>query len=977
MFSFFVLAPSQGQVLRHVQGEILIKVASSNKVLPNHILNQISNSSRKSIQCSPVSDKLGIWKLRFDANEINELQLLAHLKGQNDILDVQKNHWITYRETLPNDPQFALQWPFLNNGSNGATEDIDFDAELAWDITTGGNTSLGDEIVVAIFDNGIDIDHEDLQNNLWINSKEIPLNGIDDDENGYVDDYHGWNITTESDDINGGNHGTSSAGIIGAEGNNGIGISGINWNVKLMIIKQPVNVNEAMVLESYAYAYNMRKLYNQSNGEKGAYIVATNNSFGIDFGKPDEAPLWCSFFDSLGTEGIISCAATTNMPNDVDQLGDLPTTCESDYLLTVTNINQNGFLHEEAGFGKKSIDIGAFGDGIYTTKLDDNYGYSTGTSIATPQVAGAIALLYSGNCDNLARLSKADPAAAALLAKQIILDSSVENFDLNDITKSGGLLNINEALLNSDDRCSTCLEPSSLKAINIQENSVQISWIAGIHGFQTNLSWKPEYEDDWIELENVQTPILLNDLISCAFYDVKIQSVCDDNSSNFTNHLRFETDGCCTMPDDVNIEVLSETQSYMNWTPVTAADNYTVRIRMEGTHSGWETFTVVDNSINFNTLNECTAYEIEFKSICSAAVNSEFGNRQKFITLGCGSCTDIDYCSARSNNSQGEWINRIKLNELENASGSDYGYGDYTGMSTDLVKGENYRLQIEPGYAGNEYPQYFKAWIDYNQNGVFENESELIFDSGGEINQSIDALIQVPNIALEGITRLRIVMKFINNSIEPSPCENGFGFGEVEDYCVNILQDPAFCDRPNAIDTMDVVEEAAAIVWNDFTDDHSDHNLRFRLAGNHNWQIYENVNSPFLIENLEECTEYEVQIEANCAVEGSSGFTQTLSFNTRCQSNIFNPNQDSIFVKISPNPFTDFLEVEVALQEPSEIHFYLFDQTGRLVKIMNPERYSRGLTTYNFNNINDLSSGIYLLKMQTNKIQSVHKIIKL
>jgi hypothetical protein len=142
--------------------------------------------------------------------------------------------------------------------------------------------------------------HSDLTDNLWKNHKEIPGNGIDDDGNGYVDDYEGWNAVSQNGNVySSGSHGLNVAGIIGARGNNEMGVSGMNWDIKIMQIRLS-QVREDNVLRAYEYALSHRKRYNESGGIEGAFVVATNSSWGIDRGRPEDAPLWCAFYDSLG-----------------------------------------------------------------------------------------------------------------------------------------------------------------------------------------------------------------------------------------------------------------------------------------------------------------------------------------------------------------------------------------------------------------------------------------------------------------------------------------------------------------------------------------------------------------------------------------------------------------------------------------------------------------------------------------------------
>ena len=282
--------------------------------------------------------------------------------------------------------------------------------------------------------------------NLWKNYGEIENNGIDDDGNGFIDDYHGWDTGSNSDAVgDGGGHGTPVAGIVGAVGNNGVGVAGVNWDVKLMIVQGGTGI-ESEVLEAYSYPLVARKAYNETDGEEGAFVVSTNASWGIDQGQPADAPLWCSFYDTLGVHGIISCGATANANFNIDIVGDLPTGCSSEYLISVTNMNDNDVKVTSAGFGATTIDLGAFGQGTFTTTLS-NYGGFGGTSGATPHVTGSVALLYSAPCPTLISIAKSDPLVAAQMVRDFILNEADPNPSLAGITVTGGRLNINLSLI--------------------------------------------------------------------------------------------------------------------------------------------------------------------------------------------------------------------------------------------------------------------------------------------------------------------------------------------------------------------------------------------------------------------------------------------------------------------------------------------------------------------------------------------------
>src|SRR5690606_32168659 len=218
---------------------------------------------------------MNIYKITLNTETSDEASFLRKLKADREVSIAQFNHYVYPRSTIPNDPSFSSQWHHVNDGSNGLA-DADIDSDLAWDITTGGVTALGDTIVVCVIEGG-NLLHTDLIDNAWFNYNEIPGNGIDDDGNGYIDDFRGWNVQSQSDNgVYNGNHGTGVMGMIGAKGNNENGTVGANWDIKIMSVAGHDLSDEAAMIQAYTYPLIQRKLYNQSEGENGSFVVATN-----------------------------------------------------------------------------------------------------------------------------------------------------------------------------------------------------------------------------------------------------------------------------------------------------------------------------------------------------------------------------------------------------------------------------------------------------------------------------------------------------------------------------------------------------------------------------------------------------------------------------------------------------------------------------------------------------------------------------
>ena len=375
-----------------------------------------------------LSQRLNIWLFETNDRAESHEAKMERLSKNPDVRVIQNNHTNIYlRESIPNDPYYYQQWaPAI------------MQLPLAWEMfTTGGVTAMGDTIVVAVIDGGAYLSHEDLS--FWKNAHETPNNGVDDDGNGYVDDYDGWNAYSHNGSVISNNHGTHVSGIIGAVGNNATGVSGVNWNVKIMPVCGSSG-NESVVVEAYSYVLEMRARYNETNGAEGAFVVATNSSFGVDYGKPQNYPIWCAMYDEMGNVGILSCGAGPNLNVNVDVVGDVPSTCPGDYLIGVTNTTSADVKYNSAGYGINNIDIGAPGTSIYST-IPNGYGNMTGTSMATPQVTGTIALMYAAMTEELILACKEDPANFCLTVRESLFEGADHLASLEGLVADARRLN--------------------------------------------------------------------------------------------------------------------------------------------------------------------------------------------------------------------------------------------------------------------------------------------------------------------------------------------------------------------------------------------------------------------------------------------------------------------------------------------------------------------------------------------------------
>lgn len=400
-----------------------------------------------------LSQRQNIHLLKYDTTSVEDQVLINELADNANVVNVSYDYRVVDR-TDPDDPGFWDQWGVST-----------IQADKVWETTTGGYTVNGDRIVVAILDSGFDVYHEDIADNIWTNRGEIPGDGIDNDENGFVDDYYGWNFINDSPEHVSDAHGHSVAGIIGAKGNNGIGVTGINWDVELMVLEARM-VSD--IIAAYEYIIDQRTLYNETHGKKGAFVVATNASFGINKIHCSDQPLWGEMYDKLGEQGVLTAAGTANNAWDVDSEGDMPTTCPSEFLMTVLNTNDYDERYIGSAYGAASIDMGAPGQNSFTTKPFDQYGNFNGNSAAAPHLAGAIALLYSLPCPDLANGALDVPEVTAKRVREALLNG-VDKIDaLTDQTVTGGRLNVYKAM---ELLTAGCKEgPKEVSAVHVMPN---------------------------------------------------------------------------------------------------------------------------------------------------------------------------------------------------------------------------------------------------------------------------------------------------------------------------------------------------------------------------------------------------------------------------------------------------------------------------------------------------------------------------
>lgn len=770
----------------HLPGEIIVQFHS--KTSPDEIAfryAEIHGVPTRIESVKLISKPMNIYKITLNPETSDEASFLRKLKSDREVHIAQFNHYVYPRATVPNDPSFSSQWHHVNDGSNGL-EDADIDSDLAWDITTGGLTALGDTIVVCVIEGG-NLMHTDLIDNAWFNHNEIPGNGIDDDNNGYVDDYKGWNVQSESDaGVYNGGHGTMVMGMIGAKGNNDHGGVGINWDVKIMSVAGESLQDEASIVEAYTYALVQRMLYNETQGENGAFVVVTNASWGIDYANPDDYPIWAAVYDTLGVHGILNCGATSNENVNVDVDGDMPSAVPSNYMISVTATNaydQRTF----SGYGATTIDLAAPGKNVVTSSGSNGTTSDSGTSFSSPLTAGVIALLYSVPCTDFAEMARDNPQLGADYIRHMLLTGvdPIESLALETIT--GGRLNAYNSLSLILDDCEAdfCLPPFSFNYEVRNDSILSFTW--NLSEDQTaTLRYRMLGSDNWTYIENLDTTYFQIDTLPyCTDYEFEIASNCSDiiEDLNFSSTLIIQTTGCCVAPLEYAQDYKTETEIGLVWATGFNISGYEIYYRI-GETDDW-IFSGETSLGNFvvNDLDPCTSYEILIKPDCITGF--DVGVHLAIRTNGCGTCLDLDYCTSLGQYSNDDYIKAVAVGDYINQSENNGGYAIFEDTELELHQSSEYTIALTPGFSGYQFLENFKLWIDLNQDGVFDDD-EILFETNSPSANTVTGVINIPESTELGATRMRVSMiyaGFQNN--KPNAC-GPFAFGETEDYCINI-----------------------------------------------------------------------------------------------------------------------------------------------------------------------------------------------
>ncbi|MCI0338111.1 MAG: S8 family serine peptidase [Acidobacteria bacterium] len=469
-----ILSPQTTSPLRFVPGEVLIQFRSSASETDKSFARSLVSAVRKERLRADIGS--GELELASIPDSLSVDTVIRYLQSNQAVRFVEPN-WIYTHHATSNDPQYTNGnlWGMYGDMTSPVNQ-FGSQAGEAWERNnhTGSNT-----VYVGVIDEGIDLNHPDLRDNIWTNPFDT-ADGMDNDGNGFVDDLHGWDFFQNNNTIYDGSpgdnntdsHGTHVSGTIGGKGGNGQGVAGVNWNVTIISGKflGPEGGTAANAVRAVNYFTDLKTRH-------GLNIVATNNSWG-------GGGYSQSLHDAIirgAKAGILFCAAAGNgifgiFANNNDNSPSYPanyntsvgtsteTAASYDAVISITALASNGTKPSWANIGATTVDLGAPGVGVISTTPNNTYSSFSGTSMATPHVTGAAALYKSVFTD-----------ASAITIKNAILDSARNTLtsSMDNITLTEGRLNIGRFF---EAPVSAPAAPSTLTATAASSSQINLSW---------------------------------------------------------------------------------------------------------------------------------------------------------------------------------------------------------------------------------------------------------------------------------------------------------------------------------------------------------------------------------------------------------------------------------------------------------------------------------------------------------------------
>ncbi len=545
-------------------------------------------------------------------------------KGIHSTLSQKHQHAKTIaNKAFPNDPRYNEQWHYHNTGQEDGIPGSDIKLEKAWDIETGDS-----RVIVSIMDYGVDANHPDLDGNMWVNSGEIPGNGIDDDDNGYVDDINGYNFAADTGTIvvtN--NHGTHIAGTIAAETNNGIGVAGIAGgtgnNDGVRIMSNAIHGGgSGKTEEAFVYAADNGAVISQNSWNSGGQfepsMQASIDYFIAEAGGPDAAMDGGILFFSAGNNN--STAPGGIFPGAYEKVFSVAATDNKDKKSNFSNYGAWVNISAPGGESTSGKDKST----ILSTVFNNRYGFSWGTSMATPHVSGVAALIISHNYGAITP----EKVKKALLQGVDPIDHLNAGYE----GKLGaGRLNALRSL-----RASKGLGiPENLSASNITVNGVKLNWDNVSGANQYGIRYKLLENTQWTETSLLPSNTYdLNNLEKGTIYEVQVWAKNSSETSYFSSSIIFATTiDTILPPSSISFSNITGSRAEITWSKSLGATIYEIAYKPTSALE-WLQTEVREVDSRFTQLRNLmgsTEYLVKIRGK-NETLTSEYSSISKFTT---------------------------------------------------------------------------------------------------------------------------------------------------------------------------------------------------------------------------------------------------------------------------------------------------------------------------------------------------------
>ncbi len=874
-----------------------------------------------------------VYQIEFE--DVERIETFFDALQKYDIVEYVEPIPIDRIFSEPDDPYLGHQW-HLNK----------IKASTAWDVSTGS-----EDIVVAVIDDAIKTTHEDLKNIIWTNHLEIPNNGVDDDNNGFVDDFQGYDMADNDNNPNPPinspylRHGTHVTGIIASETNNGLGIASIGNGIEVLPIKAS---KDNTAPEKAGLKTSI------SHGWQGvSYAIMMNvDIINLSWGSKASSQTYQNLLTEAHNKGIIVVAAAGNNSNS-----DKVYPAAYEHVVAVAATNPNDSRLEISSYGDW-VDVSAPGGNIISTSSTANNAYenNSGTSMASPLVAGLLGLMWSHD-----RSVLLEDLLNCLLSNTDPISTPSDNKPMGT-----GRINAAKAM-----QCLTppiCEVSSSPVCTSIEANSVNIVWEA-TSSVQYKVAYKISGISNLWTYKEVITPfVFLENLIPSTDYIIKVASICEESISEYSAITYFTTlsEAICNAPTDVTNDHIDSTTAVFSWYNEGNNNRYKVAHKLVSATS-WIYSETDDSNIYLENLEPNHTYVLKVASICEELV-SDYSPKVYFKTeeIPCHTPTQLEAKELSHIEAEVAWNNTtadryrfaFKLqasviwNYIEVASNNinlknlspEHTYmmkvasicgeslSDYTAPIFFTTPPPPCRIPVAPTVSELTARSMVFTW-----EGESQNTYRIAYKTKTSISWNY-LLSETSNIHLKDLVPNSTYLLKV-----ASVCGQGLS-NYTEPIQVTTIQ--VECPIPINIKTYLVASQKVRVSWivedNDYIEGYI---VRYRPQGVEVWKK-EIVSTPIIYIGFLKANQiYELQVSTTCVGDeiGKIFFSETVFFETRNLHEPISANEDSLSksknnishtfttFKTFPNPSNGRYSVQFDQKTATDMILYVYDQSAKIV----------------------------------------------